>query len=278
MPTGGRASTPEPRLLWGNPLGVVFELLLMSIIAHCAYMSLFLSSKFFRHFRLAAVRYRLSDLLPPGATPAGQCPAGYSEWVDYPYLGCKADAAIAIEVATPVAWTLLGAGVAGVGLVIIRKARDAGVTLSLPWTPGENRDDDEGHTTRYDRYRGTPGPRPPGPPPVRPQHQRILWYLEPALTLMAMLSLLVFFRVVWKLLTHPGYTDGYDMPQCRPGPLSTPSWVYEYSHKSATCVDSWRLVLLGAVYALNSLCAAALNGLAVVLVRRELLHDGWDWL
>lgn len=276
MPSDTRAPTPEP-LLGSWPLGLIVELGLLSFVGNSVYTSLYYTSKLFRHFRLSEIKKQLSDLIPPGAQPVGQCPATYSEWIDYPRLGCRADAAHVTERARTVTWILFGAGVSAVGLVLVRKARDAGVTFSLPWAPSHPEPSNTSLSS-YDRRRGTPGPRPPGPPPHRPEHLRIPWWLEPALTLLAALSVFVFLLIGWKLLTQRGYQEGYGMPKCTPGPFGTPAWVYEYSGRSAQCVDAWWLYLLGFLQMFNAACAAVLNGLAVVLVRKELLHDGWDWL
>lgn len=272
MPSSDRAPASEP-LLWSWPLGLVVELGLISMVGNCVYTSLYFTSKLFRHFRLAEIKKQLGDQ-PSGAQP-GQCPSTYSEWVDYPQLGCKADAAIVTERAMAVTWILFGAGVSAVGLVLLRKARDAGVTLSLPWAPSGSEPEAR---SSYDRRRGNGGPRPPGPPPHRPEHQRIPWWLEPALTLLTALSLFVFLFIGWKLLTQRGYQEGYGMPKCPPGAFGSPAWAYQYSGRSAVCIDAWWLYGLGFTHMFNALAAVALNGLAVILVRKELRHDGWDWL
>lgn len=274
MPTTASAPIPEAQLLW-FPLGVWVEKHLMGTIVYCVYASVYWSSKLFQRFRMAEVRDYLADQTAAGAQTTAHCPKGYSDWLDEVVVGCKADIALVTDAAAPVTWTLLGAGSCGLVLVLLRKARDAGITLSLPWAPRAVPVDAGG--APVDRHRGAPGPRPPGPPAERPMHQGIGWWVEASFVFMTGLSLFVFALIVWKLLAQPWNVKGPDIPVCESTPWA-PCYVYHYSSRSRRADSTWRMIVHSLCYAFNSLVAAAMNGLSVVLVRRELLHDGFWWL
>lgn len=264
MPGPTAVPTPEPQVLW-FPLGVWIERFFVGLVTYCLYSSLYFASKLFRPFRLAGVKKLAGNRLPELL-----CPKGYSDWADPPHFGCMADVAQVINAAKPVTWILLGAGFCCLALVLVRKARDAGVTLSLPWVAPETAGESSSN-----RHPETPGRPSPSRSPRRPAHAVIPWWIEAALMVMTATSLFVFFLIVWKLIAHPPRLPEHaDNPVCDDGQWSVfPKWVYYYTPKTFSCVDSWTLVLLGSLYAFNSLIAAGLNGLALILIRRELLTN-----
>lgn len=277
MPGQMRAAEPEPHLLW-FPLGVWAEKQLIGIVTYCVYSSLSLSPKLFRQSRRAEVRdlLRYLEQQGGGARPKiPDCPKGYSVWVDEIALGCMADVALVTDAARPMMWTLLAAGFSGLVLVLLRKARDAGVTLSLPWARRDAGLNARGEA--IDRHGRTLMPHPAGPPAQRPLHQHIAWWLEGALVVLTGLSLLVFFDIAWTLFLQPWSVRCPDVPACPPSGSWLPDYVYQYSPRSRRCDRVWRMVLLALTYAFNALVAAAMNGLAVVLVQREIVHDGSPW-
>ena len=194
-------------------------------------------------------------------------------WIDETALGYMADMALVVDAATPVIWILLAAGYSGLGLILLRKARDAGVTLSLQWGPRYIPRDTRGQPIH--RYEGAPPQRPAGPPAERPLHKPIAWWIEAILVVLTGLTTAVFLDILWTLLKQPWSVKWFDIPICSQGSYWFPLYVYRWSRRGEGCDRPWRMIGLALLYAFNALLAGALNGLSLVLLK--ILHDGFPW-
>lgn len=273
------ATRQEP-LYFRFSLGGWVERFLWGMVTYAVYASLVRASDLFRHFRLAEVRERLGARLPQEGLVEPPCPRGFSEWAERvdPILGCKSDLALAIDAAGPTIYTLLLGAASALGLVRLRKARDAGVTLTLPWQ------DSGTEGVRRQAFDNTPGARArlwrlvrPAPPSERPMHPGIPSWIEAALAVLTGLSVFVLLHLVWRMLVQPGQVPEGRGPVCWPGAWSVPQWLHLFNPRTYACDESWKIELLAATHALNALIAATLNALALVLVHREIELDGFTW-
>ncbi|EJT52868.1 hypothetical protein A1Q2_04764 [Trichosporon asahii var. asahii CBS 8904] len=275
MPSQAPSPTPEGTF-WSRPLGIWAERHHVGLLTYCPYLSLYWSSKLFWHFRQSEITDFVKWLEANGRTvTVPDCPKGYSVYAADSALGCKADIVIVVDAATTLVWILLGAGYTGLVLVLLRKARDAGITLSFPWAPRYIPHGVDGRP--IDRYAGARPPKPPGPPAERPVHLPIPWFLEVGLGIMTTLSVVVFFDILWTLLIQTWAFESPDTPVCQRGGSWFPVYVYEFGGGSQRCDRTWRIVMLAVLYTFNAAVAAAANGLSLVLLQREILYDGFGW-
>lgn len=271
-------ASQQEHLFHRYPLGVWVEKFLAGMVTYMVYASLVHASDLFRHFRFADVRFLLSSRMSEEALQQVTCPSGYSAWAERfnPMPGCKADLSLAMDAAEPTIYSLLIAGSAGLVFVLVRKARDAGVTLTLPW---------DAQRPDLQAFNNTPTSRArlwqlvrPHPPLVRPLHQGIHRWVETSLVAHIGLSLFVLLHLLWRTLVHPRHLpQKWELPVCETAQWWQPQWLHYWSPAAYGCVTSWKIVAQAVLLAFNALVAVGLNTLAWFLLRREIEIDGFTW-
>lgn len=232
---------PEP-FICGIQLGDWVESLLEFYLTTTWFYSIIYMVGYFMNVRVFGAGRNLSPACPKGFSVQHVWIAGYSGVTN-----CISDVAWTVEKGPRLTYILLSGCAVALGLVLVRRARDAGLAFRWPTS----------------RRSGSRSP-PPAEQDIRPQHMFLSTTDNKAFQMYQYMffAVLQIGGLLWRVVTAPTLKDPY--PSC-PRRL----WTHDFSGKDINCYGTYYLASWVSIEVAQSLLVIVLAWLAGTLLRQD---------